>query len=373
MSPPTDDQDDTRPDGPPGPDASAPKSADEGGGASVSPSRLPFPVAGIGASAGGLEALEALTQRLAPDRMAFVVIQHLAPGHVSMLSDILQRGTNLRVMTIEDGTRLQGGVIHVAPPSVEVSLDGDVLRLGAPAKGPRARHGIDAFLRSLAAAGGPMAIGVILSGSGTDGTLGLKAIKDEGGITFVQDPSTAAQPSMPQSAADAGYADFSLAPADIGRELMRVSAHPYVRRTRPLALTADGGAGRVFSELRAAFGVDFTLYKSSTVDRRIGRRMALHRVESVEDYLKVVATDPNELRSLYNDLLIGVTSFFRDAEPFEALKQVVFPHMLENRGVDVPIRIWVAGCSTGEEAYSIAIALVEFMGDRAAAHTIQVF
>jgi two-component system CheB/CheR fusion protein len=334
---------------------------------------LPFPVVGIGASAGGLEALEALTQRLAPDRMAFVVVQHLAPGHVSMLADILQRGTPLRVKTIDDGMALEAGVIYVAPPSAEVSIRGEVLTLGPLGSGPGGRHSIDAFFRSLAAAGGPMAVGVVLSGSGTDGTLGLKEIKDEGGITFVQEPSGAAQPSMPQSAADAGYADFALTPAEIGRELMRLSAHPYVGKARPPQLSDRHGAAKLFAELRAAFGVDFALYKSSTVDRRIGRRMALHKLENVDEYLKVLAANPIELRNLYNDLLIGVTSFFRDAEPFEAMKTIVFPRLLQNRSEELPVRIWVAGCSTGEEAYSIAIAIVEFLGDRARAFKIQVF
>src|SRR5580693_7652047 len=161
-------------------------------------SSLQFPVAGIGASAGGLEALEALTQRLTADRMAFVIVQHLAPAHVSMLADILNRGTSLRVATIEYGMRVDPGVIYVAPPNVEVSLHGDELRLVAPGEGSSRRHTIDAFFRSLARTAGPMAIGVVLSGSGSDGTLGLKAIKEEGGITFAQEPGSAAQPSMPQ-------------------------------------------------------------------------------------------------------------------------------------------------------------------------------
>jgi two-component system, chemotaxis family, CheB/CheR fusion protein len=336
-------------------------------------SRLQFPVAGIGASAGGLEALEALTQRLVPDRMAFVVIQHLAPAHVSMLADILNRGTPLRVATIEYGMRLDPGVVYVAPPNVEVSLEGDELRVVAPDDASGRRHGIDAFFRSLARAAGPMAIGVVLSGSGTDGTLGLKAIKEEGGITFAQDPSTAAQPSMPQSALDAGVADFALTPAEIGLELVRLSAHPYVRSTPPAQFVDADSAEKVFGQLRVAFGVDFGLYKQNTIERRIARRMALHKIGGMAEYQTLLAADAHELRSLYNDLLIGVTNFFRDAEPFDALKEVVFPRLFENRPSDVPVRIWVAGCSTGEEAYSIAIALLEYLGDRAGAYRIQIF
>jgi two-component system, chemotaxis family, CheB/CheR fusion protein len=336
-------------------------------------SSLQFPVAGIGASAGGLEALEALTQRLTADRMAFVIVQHLAPAHVSMLADILNRGTSLRVATIEYGMRVDPGVIYVAPPNVEVSLHGDELRLVAPAEGSSRRHTIDAFFRSLARTAGPMAIGVVLSGSGSDGTLGLKAIKEEGGITFAQEPGSAAQPSMPQSALDAGVADFVLSPAEIGRELVRLSAHPYVGSAPPVAFVDPDNASKVFSQLRLAFGVDFGLYKQSTIERRIARRMTLHKIEDMGQYQALLAASAQELRSLYNDLLIGVTNFFRDAEPFDALKEVVFPRLFEDRPVDAPVRIWVAGCSTGEEAYSIAIALLEHLGERAGAYKIQVF
>jgi two-component system CheB/CheR fusion protein len=335
-------------------------------------SRLTFPVVGIGASAGGLEALEALTHRLTADGMAFVVVQHLAPGHVSMLSDILRRGTTLRVVTIEDGVHLEPGTIYVAPPTGVVSINGEELRL-TPSEGRAPRHNIDAFFRSLAHAGGSMAIGVVLSGSGSDGTLGLRAIKDEGGITFVQDPGTAAQSSMPQSAANSGSADFSLTPAEIGDELMRLSTHPYVGRVRPIKLVHGTAIAKILEQLRGNYGVDFTLYKQGTVERRIARRMALHRLESVDEYLQTFEKDGPELGALYNDLLIGVTSFFRDAEPFEALKTIVFPRMLDNRSTQTPIRIWIAGCATGEEAYSIAIALIEYLGDRASSYKIQIF
>jgi two-component system CheB/CheR fusion protein len=363
-----------RPDGEPA-DAPAPPSppnqgADVTGSYS---SRLKFPVAGIGASAGGLEALEALTQRLAPDRMAFVVVQHLAPSHVSMLADILKRGTALRVLTIEYGMRLEPGVIYVAPPNVEVSLKGDELRVVAPDDASGRRHGIDAFFRSLARAAGPMAIGVVLSGSGTDGTLGLKAIKEEGGITFAQDPSTAAQTSMPQSAMDAGVADFAMAPAEIGLELVRLSAHPYIRSAPPTQFVDADGVSQVFTQLRLAHGVDFGLYKQNTIERRIARRMALHKIEDMGQYQALLAADAQELRNLYNDLLIGVTNFFRDSEPFDALKEIVFPRLFGGRPIDAPVRIWVAGCSTGEEAYSIAIALLEYLGDRAGAYRVQIF
>ncbi len=334
--------------------------------------RLSFPVVAIGASAGGLEALEALTHRLAACPMAFVVIQHLAPGHLSMLAEILQRGTTLPVVTIAHGTRLEPGRIHVAPPTGQLSVEDGEFRLldGVEARG--ARHNIDAFFRSLALAGGPMAIGVVLSGSGSDGTIGLKSIKDEGGITFAQEPSTASQPSMPQSAIDAGCADSSLPPAEIGAELMRLAVHSYVGPHRQAKLIDGEGKAKILARLRIARGVDFSQYKPGTVERRIARRMALHKIEHVEAYAALLESTPAELQSLYDDLLIGVTSFFRDSEPFDALKHIVFPLMVEGRPEDSVIRIWVAGCSSGEEAYSIAMVLLEFLGPRAS-FSIQIF
>ncbi len=260
----------------------------------------------------------------------------------------------------------------MAPPIAELSLEGVALHIAPPADGIRLRHTIDAFLRTVARSGGSMAIGVVLSGTGTDGTLGLKAIMDEGGITFAQEPSTASQPGMPQSAIDAGCADFSLTPAEIGDELMRLAKHPYVGRARPIQLADPNALSKIFAQLRTAYGVDFTQYKPSTVERRIGRRMALHKIDAFDDYLSLLAADSVERRSLYNDLLIGVTAFFRDSEPFDALKSVVFPRLFANRGADTPIRVWVAGCATGEEAYSTAIVLLEFLGDRARNYKIQI-
>jgi two-component system CheB/CheR fusion protein len=332
-----------------------------------------FPIVGIGASAGGLEALEELTRRLSHDGMAYVVIQHLAPGHESTLTDILARGTSLQVVTARDGVTVETNTIYVTPPSADIALRGGVLRL-APASSKVPRYSIDAFFRTLATDAGAMSIGVILSGAGTDGTLGLGAIKEQGGITFVQEPSGASQPSMPQSAIDAGCADFCLSPQEIGDELMRLSAHPYVTRKRPARLFNEETLKRMFDQLRRAFGVDFSAYKRGTVERRIERRMALQKLARVDDYLTLVESNPDERNILYSDLLIGVTGFFRDRDPFEALKSVVFPRLLENRSPDVPIRIWVPACATGEEAYSLAICILEYMNDRpGTGTTVQIF
>jgi two-component system CheB/CheR fusion protein len=344
---------------------------DDAGGTAEAPE---FPVVGVGASAGGLEALEALVRPLAVEGMAFIVLQHLAPGHESALTEILARATAMKVVTVADGMRIQKGILYVTPPAAGLAVNDGVLLLQPSATDVRgARLTIDAFFRSLAADRGAAAIGVVLSGAGSDGTLGLKAIKEEGGITFAQEPTTASHPSMPQSALDAGYADFCLSPSEIAGELVRLSQHPYVASTRVTKRFDETTRGRLFVLLRGAFGVDFSAYKQSTVERRIERRMALHKLEELDDYLKYVQANVGELNSLYSDLLIGVTSFFRDGEPFDLVKSVVFPTLFEGRERNRPFRVWVAGCATGEEAYSIAICLLEFLGERAAEFKLQVF
>ncbi|MHB8419938.1 MAG: CheR family methyltransferase [Myxococcales bacterium] len=330
-----------------------------------------FPVAGIGASAGGLEAIEKLLGQLQPDGTAYVVLQHLPPGRESALTEILTRATRLPVSILREGMVLQRDRVHVVPPNADVRLEGLKVHLTIPQDLSVPRHGIDSFFRSLAAELGRLSIGVVLSGAGSDGTLGLRAIKDQGGITFVQDPGTAGTTSMPQSALDAGVADFCLSPESIGDELVRISGHPYV---------AHGGEAldehelaKVFLLLRESFGVDFSTYKRPTLDRRIQRRMALHRMSSLRDYGALLGSMPAELSILYADLLVGVTSFFRDPDVFELLKNAIFPRMMEERGADQAIRIWVPGCASGEEAYSIAIVLLEFLGDAAGDHAIQIF
>jgi two-component system CheB/CheR fusion protein len=331
-----------------------------------------FPVVGIGASAGGLEALEGLLRRLASDAMAFIVVQHLAPGHESVLTEILSRATSMRVVTVHEGIKVETGTIYVTPPDVEISIAQGVLH-AVQASNRVPRHTIDAFFRTLAADLGPLAIGVILSGAGTDGMLGLRAIMEAGGICFVQEPSTAAHASMPQAAIDGGYADYCLSPGEIRDELMRLSGHSYVAKRRPPHVFSQETLAQLFEKLRRAFGVDFSGYKLATVERRIQRRMALHKFEKLDDYLKSIATNSHELSALYGDLLIGVTSFFRDREAFEALKSLVFPRLLEKRSTEVPIRIWIPGCSTGEEAFSIAMCLLEYLDSRPGGHKIQIF
>ena len=331
-----------------------------------------FPVAGIGASAGGLEAIEALLHRLAPGGMAFIVLQHLAPGHESLLPEILSRAARLRVAIAKDRVALAPNTIYVAPPDADVTVEAGAIRVRQAAEHVP-RESIDLLLRSMAIDLGAQAIGVLLSGAGSDGALGLRAIKEEGGITFAQDPRTASQPSMPQSAIDLGVADYCLSPHDIGDELMRLASHPFAALQRSARFLDQEALNRLFEMLRRAFGVDFSAYKHKTIERRLGRRMAVNKLDTLDAYLDLLDSHPRELAVLYADLLIGVTSFFRDREPFDALAHVVFPRLFENRLTDAPIRIWVPGCATGEEAYSVAICLLEFLDHVPGSPKVQIF
>jgi two-component system CheB/CheR fusion protein len=351
-----------------------PDTRDDAGLSPAHAARIPgFPVVGIGASAGGLEALEELIRNLAGEGLAFVVLQHLAPGGEGALAAILSRGSSMKVVRAEDGRAIEVDHVYVAPPGADVAVRQRVLRLMPLAERTGPHLPIDALLRSLAQDLGPAAIGVPLSGTGSDGTLGLRAIKEGGGFTFVQLPQSARHPGMPQHALETGGADFCLMPEQIAAELSRLARHTYVTAARPARIFDEDTRSKVFVLLRSAFGVDFGTYKQTTIERRIERRMALHKLERLDDYLRYLQHSQAELNGLYNDLLIGVTTFFRDREPFELLKTLVFPRLLENRAPDVPIRIWAAGCSTGEEAFSIAIALLEFLAGLGSSHKVQIF
>jgi two-component system CheB/CheR fusion protein len=345
----------------------------EGGGAVPGPS---FFIVGIGASAGGLEALNGLLGSIKLDNMAFVVVQHLSPRHDSLLPALLGRTTGIAVVGAEDGARVEPNHVYVIPPNSDLAILDGVLHVMTP---PRAGapHGphlpVDYFFRSLAADQGTRSIGVVLSGTGTDGTFGLRAIKETGGITFAQDPASAKYDGMPRSAFESGWADFCLPPAGIAQELEKISQHPYLSRTRVPPPQLQENMGKLVVLIRSAFGNDVSYYKPTTIDRRIERRMALHKIEKLSDYIKFVQSSGDELRQLYKDMLIGVTSFFRDPEAFAALKTEVFPRLLEHKEPGAHIRVWVPACSTGEEAYSIAISLLEFLEDRAPEYRLQVF
>ncbi|MGH9850237.1 MAG: chemotaxis protein CheB [Blastocatellia bacterium] len=344
-----------------------------------------FPVAGIGASAGGLEAFRRLLEHLPTDTgMAFVLVQHLDPAHESILAELLSKSTRMPVSEVADGLAVEPDHVYVIPRNTNMAIAQGALRL-LPREATRGQHRpIDFFLRSLAEEQSNRAIGVILSGTASDGTLGLEAIKAEGGITFAQDEKSAKYDGMSRSAVAAGCVDFVLPPHRIAEELARLASHPYVGAAGAARLDelspADepevGGGdsfNRILQLLRKATGVDFSHYKSNTVRRRIRRRMALHKLDELEDYAGYLRNHQEEVGNLYQDILIRVTSFFRDPETFEALKEEVFPGLVKQRASDEPLRVWVIGCSTGEEAYSIAIAFLEFAGDRAEHIPIQVF
>ncbi len=334
-----------------------------------------FFIVGVGASAGGLEALSAFLKGLNLDSMAVVVVQHLAPKYESVLPALLARSSGAKVLAVEDGMRVEPGRIYVIPPNADLAILRGVLHLMTPPTG--ATHGprlpIDYFFRSLAEDQGSRSIGIVLSGTGSDGTFGLRAIKEAGGITFAQDPTSAKYDGMPRSAIESGWADFILAPDAIADELLKIRNHPYLARRRPVSPQAEESVGKLIVLMRAAFGNDLTYYKPKTMDRRIERRMALHKIERMSDYVKFVQTNANELSLLYKDMLIGVTSFFRDPESFEILKAKVLPRIVESKAPGGQIRIWAPACSTGEEAYSLAIALLEALDDRSQDFRLQVF
>ncbi|HEU5190777.1 MAG TPA: chemotaxis protein CheB, partial [Methylomirabilota bacterium] len=335
-----------------------------------------FPIVGIGASAGGLEAFSQLLRALPTDTgMAFVLVQHLDPQHESQLSEILARTTAMPVLTITDGLGVEPNHVYVIPSNTDMTIAGGRFAL-TPREAVDRHTPIDHFFRSLAQELGARAIGVVLSGTGSDGTLGLRAIKAEGGIAFVQDEKSARHPGMPQSAA--AFADLVLPPAEIAGELARIGNHSYVSPTPPGAArpeASEDGAdiSGVLRVLRSGTGVDFAQYKAAGVRRRIARRMLLQRMDDLPEYVRYVRQNPDEARALHDDILIQVTGFFRDPEGFEALKQSVFPSLVTERPREEPIRIWVAGCATGEEAYSLVISLMEFLGQQDSNPPIQLF
>ncbi|HYV42720.1 MAG TPA: chemotaxis protein CheB, partial [Thermoanaerobaculia bacterium] len=328
------------------------------------PSSDSFPVVGVGASAGGLEAFSHLLRNVPPDTgMAFVIIQHLDPTHESMLSEILSRDTRMPVGEAASDVRVERDHVYVIPPNRMMQLDDGHLRL-APRGETNGRYmPVDHFFRSLANSLKTRAIGVVLSGTATDGALGIEAIKAEGGITFAQGENSARHDGMPRAAISTGCVDFVLSPENIARELARIARHPHIRLMEAVpkeAAPADRGVGeKILSLLRASTGVDFAHYRQSTIQRRITRRMALKKIDDLEKYYNFLKENPREVHSLYEDMLIRVTRFFRDRETFEFLQGKVFPRILKNRPADSPVRLWVPGCATGEEVYSLVISLIE--------------
>jgi two-component system CheB/CheR fusion protein len=333
----------------------------------------------VGASAGGFEAFRELLKALPSDTgLALVLVQHLDPGHESLLAKLLSKATAMPVAEVEDGMTVEPNHVYVIPPNKTMGIANGTLHLMARGE-PMAKHlPIDYFLTSLAADHGNRAIGVILSGTASDGTMGLKAIKSEGGITFAQDIKSAKYDGMPRSAIAAGCVDFVLPPKGIASELARVGRHPYLgiepaAQAEEPADDSDDDLHKIFLVLQKATGVNFAYYKYSTIKRRIARRMLLHKLESLKQYLRFLHENRAEPAALCEDILIHVTGFFREPEAFQALADRIFPKILDGKPPGESIRVWVPGCSTGEEAYSIAMVLLECLGDRVTNVPIQIF
>jgi two-component system CheB/CheR fusion protein len=339
-----------------------------------------FPIVGMGASAGGLAAFEAFFSAMPPDRepgMAFVLVQHLAPGHKSLLPELIRRYTHMPVFEVEDGIAVQNNCVYIMPPSHDMAYLGGTLQLLSPIKPRGHRLPIDYFLRSLAADQHERAIGVILSGTGSDGTLGVRAIKDAGGMVMVQNPESTEFDGMPKSAMATGLADYELPPAEMPAQLISYASLVTGRlaQVTPVFNALDEGAmNKIFALIRDQTGHDFSGYKPSTIHRRIERRVAVQQVETLEAYVHYLQQTPAEVETLFRELLIGVTNFFRDPEVFESLEELVIPRLFASKSTtNGVVRVWVTGCSTGEEAYSIAILLQERMETLRQSYTVQVF
>ena len=336
------------------------------------------PVVAIGASAGGMEAFQELLERLSPTTgLAYVYIQHLDPNAGSQLTDILGRSTSMAVLQASHLMRIEPNHVYVIPPDQDMEIvDGELTLMPRPANTTR-HMPIDQFFISLADRQKEMAIGVILSGMASDGTLGMRAIKLAGGITFAQD-ETAKFQSMPKSAIAEKVVDRVLTPAEIALELELLSRNPELFQQTEQAdnqedVSADEDLKAVIQLLRKSVGVDFANYKITTIRRRIIRRMLLFKCETLKEYTQYIKQHREELELLYNDLLINVTTFFRDSDTMDYVSKVLLPRIVKEKNPHEPIRIWVPACSTGQEAYSLAMLLIEVLGEKASSIPIQIF
>ena len=336
----------------------------------------PFPIVGIGASAGGLEALEQLFRQVpAETGMAFVVVQHLDPTQKGLMPELLQRATTMKVSQVRDRMKVKPSCVYVIPPNRDMSILHGVLHLFEPTAPRGLRLPIDYFLRSLADDRRERSVGVILSGMGSDGTMGLRAIIERSGLALVQDPTTARFDSMPRSAIVAGLADIVAPPGDLPGKIIDFFRRAGHKADRTPDEREQGSLEKILILLRARTGQDFTLYKKNTVHRRIERRMGIHQIDRVTTYVRYLQENPQEVELLFQELLIGVTSFFRDPAAWQHLLDEAIPALLESRPAGGVLRAWSAGCSTGEEPYSLAICFKEALErvKPASRYTMQIF
>jgi len=338
-----------------------------------------FPIVGIGASAGGLAAFEAFFSAMPADKdtgMAFVLVQHLAPDHKSILSELVRCYTRMQVFEVEDGVAVKPNCAYIIPPNCDMAFLNGALQLLEPSAPRGRRLPIDFFFRSLAQDQHERAVCIVLSGTGSDGALGVRAVKSEGGMVMAQNPESTEYDGMPRSAIATGLVDYVLPPAEMPAQLIAYAARAFGRIPCPVsppAHKAEGALKKIFILLRAQTGHDFSLYKQNTINRRIERRMAVHQIERLDGYVRYLQQTPAEVEALFRDLLIGVTSFFRDPEAFTALQEQVIPRLFSGKPAGALIRVWAPGCSTGEEAYSIAILLQEQMEALKQSFKVQVF
>jgi two-component system CheB/CheR fusion protein len=340
-------------------------------------------VVGVGASAGGLEAFSHLLRNLPSNPgFALIVVQHLAPHHESGLTSLLSGQTPMPVVQATEGVRVQPNHVYVIPPNVQMEIREGQLHLTQRPTDRTQYTPIDVFFRSLADDAQDRAIAIVLSGTASDGALGVRDVKAVGGITMAQSPETAKYDGMPRAAIATGAIDLVLEPNEIAAELVRIARHtaeilPSLSANRAAVAapetTREPALERIFTLLRGTTGVDFKRYKLPTIERRIQRRMLLHKLTRLDEYVRFLDAHKPEILALYQDILIHVTRFFREPESFQALTSVVLPRLMETRHSEQSIRIWVSGCATGEEAYSIAIVLLEFLGDQASGVPIQIF
>jgi two-component system CheB/CheR fusion protein len=338
-----------------------------------------FPIVVIGASAGGLEAYSELLRYLPNDTgMSYVIIQHLNPKHKSFLNAIVSRLTKMKVQPVKEGVKPKPNTVYVIQPNTTITFSHGCFCVSPRKKSPKIHMPIDIFMRSLVEDHTHYVVGVLLSGADSDGVIGLEYIKSQGGLTFAQDEKTAKFNDMPHNAIAAGVVDFIFPPRSIARELAKISKNPYLKITNynsPETLIPDGDEElfKIFSMLQMNNGIDFKNYKPTTVKRRILRRMIMHKIKNVKEYVSFIKKNNHELDALCNDILINVTSFFRDPEMYESLKENVFPELFSAREPGMPVRIWVSGCSSGEEAYSLAIAVIEYLEDMEETIPVQIF
>ena len=337
----------------------------------------PVLIVGIGASAGGLESFEEFFRNLTSNSgIAFILVSHLDPDHASMLAEILQRSTEMPVREVQDKMVVEPNHVYVIPPKSDMAIFHGALQLSIPEKIRGQRLPIDYFFRSLAEDQGERSIAVIFSGTGTDGTLGLRAILGAGGTTFVQDPATAQYDGMPSSAVRNNLATYIMAVDKIPKKLLSYVNNQFKKEARAFPAVEDStiyDTREILKIIRSATSHDFSLYKQTTIGRRIERRMEANNIKSINDYGRYLRENPLETQILFKELLINVTNFFRDPEAFDILKKAILPQLFLDKPEDYCFRMWVPGCSSGEEAYSIAISLREYMDEIKQDFKIQIY